>query len=79
MYRNEKADLRRIGQKTNFLNGHSKKFSAPKYILVGTNIQCLQCGSDYMRFHVEGLCQRCQQRVEFIQREQHDARMEGCQ
>ena len=79
MYRNEKADPRGIGQKTRFSNRHSKKFSAPKYILVGTNIQCLHCGSDYMRFHVEGLCQRCQQRVEFIQREQHDVRMEGYQ
>ena len=32
-------------------------------------VQCLKCGSDYMRFAVDGYCQNCQQRVEYILRE----------
>lgn len=31
--------------------------------------QCRRCYSDYMKFSLEGYCQRCQQRVEYILRE----------
>ncbi len=31
--------------------------------------KCRKCGSDYMRFSVDGYCQNCQQKVEFIVRE----------
>ncbi len=35
----------------------------------GQSFCCRKCGSDYHRFAVNGFCQRCQQRVEFIIRE----------
>jgi len=31
--------------------------------------QCKKCRSDYMKFSVDGFCQNCQQKVEFIVRE----------
>ncbi len=31
--------------------------------------QCFKCQSDYMKFSVEGVCQSCLQRIEFIIRE----------
>ena len=77
MYKKEMADLTGIGQKTKFSNRRSKTFSAMEYSSTGSNIQCKKCRSDYMKFHVEGLCQRCQQRVEFITRERQFGRKEG--
>ena len=69
MRRNRKADLRGVGSKPN-LNGHLRnRFSVFNDTQSGSLVQCQKCGSDYMRFSLNGYCQRCLQRVEFIQRE----------
>ena len=56
--------------KTNSLAGGKSKgsgfFDYRKTVRYG---QCQKCGSDYMRFSVNGFCQDCQQKVEFIVRE----------
>jgi hypothetical protein len=31
--------------------------------------QCIRCNSDYMKFSVNGFCQNCQQKAEFVKRE----------
>jgi hypothetical protein len=36
---------------------------------IGDLSKCVQCRSDYMKFSVQGVCQDCQQKVEFILRE----------
>lgn len=51
------------------LTGLSKRSSLPDYNYFAPSVQCKFCGSDYMRFAVDGHCQRCQQRVEYILRE----------
>jgi hypothetical protein len=70
-YRNEKADVGRIGsnEKLNKRNGLSNGFSIRKYNLRGTANQCKICYSDYMKFAIDNVCVDCQQRAEFIQRE----------
>jgi hypothetical protein len=35
----------------------------------GRSSLCIVCGSDYMKFAVDGCCQSCQQRAEFSKRE----------
>lgn len=69
MARIRKADAGHIGSKTNFTGGEIKAFSGSKYRHFPHSVQCLYCGSDYMRFAVDGYCQRCQQRAEYILRE----------
>ncbi len=49
--------------------GISKPFDVLNYRENSFFGQCQKCGSDYMKFSVNGFCQDCQQRVEFIVRE----------
>jgi hypothetical protein len=69
MAKNEKADLRGIGSKEKHSTGMSKRFFNSDYRHFPHSVQCRHCGSDYMRFSVNGYCQQCQQRVEFVIRE----------
>jgi hypothetical protein len=69
MTRNEKADLRGAGSKKKHLTGTSKRFFNSDYKHFAGAGQCKHCGSAYLRFAVNGYCQGCQQRVEFIVRE----------
>lgn len=69
MTRSKKADLRGAGSKTNFTGGEIKAFSNRKYNPYWKTVQCRFCGSDYMRYAVNGYCQRCQQRAEFVLRD----------
>lgn len=69
MIKNKKGRSCNLGPKTN-LNRHSRKaFSVPYGSPFGLGVQCRKCGSDYMRFSVDGYCQGCQQRVEYVIRE----------
>ena len=57
-----------------FQNSRNTTTSATRYPTFGidchdSRIRCIYCGSDYMRHAVNGYCQSCQQRVEFINRE----------
>lgn len=50
----------------------SKRFDVFKYsqsARFGQCFACRKCGSDYHKFAVDGFCQDCQQKVEFINRE----------
>jgi len=40
--------------------------------LFGLQIQCRKCGSDFMKAALDGLCQDCLQRAEFVIRERPD-------
>ncbi len=72
MHRQTKTGATNTGFKPKtFINagGISKGFDAfncRKNVSFG---QCQKCGSDYMKFSVDGFCQYCQQRCEFIMRE----------
>ncbi len=55
-----------------FAGGKNKSFDASNYSLsahFGQSMKCQKCKSDYMKFAVDGFCQDCQQKVEFIVRE----------
>ena len=65
----EKADLHRIGSKENHSTGKSKRFLAFHSSRFPHLVQCRFCGSGHMRFAVNGYCQRCQRRVEYVLRE----------
>lgn len=52
---------------------NQRTFSSIECNFSGLISQCKRCKSDYMRDSVDGYCQRCLQRVEFITREQSDA------
>ncbi len=69
MNRKRKADLWGIGSKALTGQIKSQALSDSDYRLYPGRIQCLRCGSDYMLYAVEGLCQRCRQRLEFVIRE----------
>lgn len=66
----EKADAVNIGnKKTNELIKLYQaffRFDINKSVNFG---QCIRCKSDYMNFSVNGYCQNCIQRVEFVNRE----------
>jgi hypothetical protein len=66
---NKNGEASNFATKTNYLNGRSKLLSNSKYRASQTLTQCKKCRSDYMRAAVDGYCQRCQQREEFIIRE----------
>ncbi len=70
MGRNEKADLRGIGSNENRLTDNQRRLFNAKYNPFPRSVQCQHCGSDYMRFAIDGYCQRCQQRAEYVIREQ---------
>lgn len=67
---NKKGEATNFATKTNYLNGRSKLLSNFDYRTSQTLTQCKSCRSDYMRAAIDGYCQRCQQRVEHIIREQ---------
>ncbi len=69
MVKNRKADLGGIGSNEKHLTGTSKRSFISDYKLFPHSHQCKYCGSDYMRFSLNGFCQRCQQRAEFVTRE----------
>ncbi len=70
MYKCNKARASdRSGSKT-IMNGVSDNASSRlNYRPSWLTKQCTKCRSDYMKFAVDGFCQRCLQRVEFILRE----------
>ena len=52
--------------------GKSKRFDLFYYRQFanhGQSVRCRKCKSDYMKFSLDGYCQNCQQKVEFIVRE----------
>jgi len=71
--------------KSFLITGGDKKrsgFSNYRYSArFGQSVKCSQCHSDYMKFSVNGFCQDCIQRVEYIVREfphiARSARQEG--
>lgn len=72
MSKNERAGYGgdRSGLYQNFIvGGKPKGFDAFNYRKNAPFGQCQKCGSDYMKFSVNGFCQDCQQRCEFITRE----------
>ena len=69
MARDRKADLRGVGLNEKHLTGTSKRFLFSDYRHFPHAVQCLFCGSDYMKFATEGYCQGCQQRAEYVVRE----------
>lgn len=70
MIKNKKGRSCNFGPKTN-LNGYSRKAFSVRYVSPFCDgVQCEKCGSDYMRFSVDGYCQGCQQLVEYVIREQ---------
>lgn len=65
-----KADVGRIGSNPfDYLQGNQKAFPTLDYRKNQPFGQCVRCQSDYMKFSVNGYCQRCLQRIEFIIRE----------
>jgi hypothetical protein len=69
MARSEKADLRGIGSYEKHSTSESKRFFVSDYRQFKAAVQCRHCDSDYLRFAVDGYCQRCQQRSEYVLRE----------
>jgi hypothetical protein len=62
--KNQRANLRGVGSFEKRLTRQSKRFFVPEYTQFSTVLQCEKCRSDYMRFSLEGICQRCLQRHE---------------
>lgn len=69
MGKNERADLRGIGSNEKHSAVKSKRFHVSDYKHFPHSIQCQGCGSDYMRFAVDGYCQWCQQEAEHAVRD----------
>lgn len=60
----------RIGSNPfDYLQGNQKAFSTLDCRKNQPFGQCVKCLSDYMKFSVNGYCQRCLQKIEFIVRE----------
>jgi hypothetical protein len=71
MTTNKKADTRCNGvgsdaKTSSYFTGNRIKFSGSNYREQIADFQCAKCRSDYMKFAVNKICQRCQQRVEYI-------------
>lgn len=71
MARNGKADLCRAGSNEKWLTGNQQRTFTSNYKQFPNSVQCLKCSSDYMRFAVDGICQKCSQRSEHLMRERH--------
>ena len=72
MTRNDEAGNRLAhgsGSNEKWLTGNQRRFFNSDYRFFAHSVQCRFCGSDNMRFAVNGHCQRCQQRVEYVLRE----------
>lgn len=75
MYRNSKAGATNTGSnQKQFTNagGTGKRFDLfyyRQFARCGQFIKCRRCSSDYMKFSLDGYCQNCQQKVEFVVRE----------
>lgn len=67
--KNRKAEAANFGPKTNFTGGETIGFSSNHYKKIVVEPQCKKCGSDYLRFSLNGYCQRCQQLAEHLRRE----------
>ena len=66
MHSNKKADRSRIRSKTFDIPGRNKRtFSGFHFMETSRPRQCKVCGSDYMRWAEDEICQRCLQRFEF--------------
>ncbi len=72
MVEKKRADLRGIGSKEKHLTGKSKRFISSNYTQFARIAQCKYCRSEYMRFAVNGYCQRCQQQAEYVIRERSE-------
>ncbi|MBK7514021.1 MAG: hypothetical protein IPI76_17450 [Chloracidobacterium sp.] len=57
------------GPNEKWLTGNQRRFFNSDYKHFSRSVQCKYCGSDYMRFAVDGYCQQCQQRAEYVIRE----------
>ncbi len=70
---NKRAGAMNTGVYPNYFAGSkNKSFDVSYYnqpARLGQSFACRKCGSDYHKFAVDGFCQNCQQRVEFIVRE----------
>lgn len=64
-----KADAENIGGKRSKTYHSSQPFQRSNYSRNNDFGQCLRCRSDYMKFALNGVCQDCQQKVEYIVRE----------
>jgi predicted amidophosphoribosyltransferase len=70
MTNERKAEATNFGyKKTNELNNLFKAFFSFDNNKNNTNKQCIRCKSDYMRYSIDGYCQDCIQRVEYVNRE----------
>lgn len=69
MFRNKESRSVNSGPNEKHSTTKSKRFSISDYKQFGQVIQCKHCRSEYMRFAVNGYCQRCQQRAEYVLRE----------
>ena len=73
MHENQKlgsgGDRSEFKPKTSLLAANQKALGFFNYRENNIFGQCVKCGSDYLKFAVNGFCQDCQQKVEFIIRE----------
>lgn len=71
-FKNIKAAATNSGsiEKLNKRNGSVNGFSMENYSRTGSVNQCKICRSDYMRFTIDAVCIDCQQKAEFILKEQ---------
>ena len=53
----------------NYINGANQRLSRLNFSQNKPFGQCQKCDSDYMRFAINNICQKCLQKVEFIVRE----------
>lgn len=75
MYRSDRSQKagawNRSGSKktSDYFADNQIKFSKDKYRATLSTIQCVECGSDYMRGAINNRCQSCLQQAEFVTRE----------
>lgn len=62
------------GQKKTRFDAYQNRFTSQNYTSNPRASQCTFCQSDYMNFAVNGCCQRCQQRCEYVVRERSGKR-----
>ena len=55
-----------FGPNQKWLTGNQRNSKIPDYKECPHLVQCQRWHSDYMSFSVDGYCQRCQQRTEFV-------------
>lgn len=68
-FKKRKASAGNTRSSVTFDRINNQKISAFDFRRIRSSSQCFSCGGDYLKYSVNGYCQDCLQKIEFIKRE----------